>query len=321
MLHDARIRQMAAILGIHHMTAICGPGQENLDFYTGVLGLRLVKLTVNFDDPTAHHLYYGDAVGSPGTILTFFPYPNGYPGRPGRGQVTVTSLSIPRDSVAFWVDRFKQFDVEFDKPQSREGGQTIGFRAPDGLPLELVATNEHVPTRHWEDSPVPPQKSIGAIRSVSIVVGALEPTERVLTEVLGMQKVAEKDYRHRYGLGDDGPLRLVDVVVDPTGPTGRSGHGSVHHIAFRTLDESTQLELRRRLLEAGLHVSQIMDRNYFKSVYFREPGGVLFEIATDAPGFTFDEPEQDLGESLKLPSQFEGHRQQIEKALPKLRLP
>ncbi|HSI72222.1 MAG TPA: ring-cleaving dioxygenase [Fimbriimonas sp.] len=310
---------MAAILGIHHMTAICGPGQENLDFYSGVLGLRLVKLTVNFDDPAAHHLYYGDAVGSPGTILTFFPYPKGYPGRPGRGQVTVTSLSIPRDAVQYWVDRFKNNEIEFDKPQSREGGQTIGFRAPDGLPLELVATNEHEPCARWEDSPVPFAKAVGAIRSVTLVVGALEPTERVLIELLGMQKVAEKDYRHRYGLGDDGPYRVLDVVVDPTGPTGRSGHGSVHHVAFRTPNEETQEELRRRLIEGGLHVSDVRDRTYFKSVYFREPGGVLFEIATDSPGFLIDEKEGTLGTELKLPTQFESHRRQIERALPPLK--
>jgi glyoxalase family protein len=311
---------MAAILGIHHMTAICGPGQENLDFYAGVLGLRLVKLTVNFDDPTAHHLYYGDALGSPGTVLTFFPYPNGYPGRPGRGQVTVTSLSIPRDSVQYWVDRFKNHDVEFDKPQSREGGQTIGFRAPDGLPIELVATSDHEPAIHWEDSPVPLSKAIGGVRSVTLVVGALEPTERVLTEFLGMQKVAEKDYRHRYGLGEGGPFRVVDVVVDPTGPTGRSGHGSVHHVAFRTPNEETQAELRQKLVEGGMHVSDVRDRTYFKSIYFREPGGVLFEIATDTPGFSVDEPSDSLGSELKLPPQFEGHRRQIERALPPLRV-
>ncbi len=320
MLHDARIRQMAAILGIHHMTAICGPAQENLDFYSGVLGLRLVKLTVNFDDPTAHHLYYGDSDGAPGTILTFFPYPNGYPGRAGRGQATVTSLSIPRDSVQYWVDRFRQNEIEFDKPQSREGGQTIGFRAPDGLPLELVATSEHVATARWTESPVPATKAVGALRSVTLVVAALEPTEKVLSELLGLQKVAEKDHRHRYGLGVDGPLRVIDVVVDPTGPTGRSGHGSVHHVAFRTADETTQLQLRTKLIEAGLHVSNVMDRTYFKSVYFREPGGVLFEIATDVPGFSVDESHQTLGESLKLPSQFELHRIQIERALPKLKL-
>ena len=309
---------MADILGIHHMTAISGPAQENFDFYAGVLGLRLVKLTVNFDDPTAYHLYYGDGAGSPGTILTFFPYPNGYPGRPGRGQATVTSLSIPRDAVQYWVDRFKQFEIEFDKPQSREGGQTIGFRAPDGLPLELVATGDHMPGAPWSRSPVPENRSVGGVRSVTLVEGALEPTERILTELLGLQKVAEKDHRHRYGLGDSGPFRVIDVVVDPTGPSGRSGHGSVHHVAFRTANEESQLAMRQKLVDAGLHVSQVMDRNYFKSIYFREPGGVLFEIATDPPGFAVDEPFENLGESLRLPAQFESHRPQIARALPKL---
>src|SRR5688572_29707569 len=186
---------MADILGLHHMTAICGPPQENIDFYSGLLGLRLVKMTVNFDDPTAYHLYYGDGAGSPGTILTFFPYPHGYPGRPGRGQATLTSISIPRDAVSYWVDRFKQHEVEYDKPHNRDGGQYIGFRAPDGLGLELAATNDHVPTETWQGSPIPHTKAIGAMRAATIVLDRLEPTEKVLTGLLGYEKTAERDNR------------------------------------------------------------------------------------------------------------------------------
>jgi glyoxalase family protein len=311
---------MGDILGIHHMTAISGPAQENLDFYSRVLGLRLVKLTVNYDDPTAYHLYYGDGRGTPGTILTFFPYPNGYPGRPGRGQATLTSLSIPRDSVAFWVDRFRENEVEFDKAQSREGGQTIGFRAPDGLPLELVATNDHEPMSEWADSPVPPGKAIGAMRSVTLVVEELAPTEEVLLGVLGCVKVAERDSRHRFEIGAAGSGRYLDVVVDPAGPSGRNGHGAVHHVALRTADEQTQARIREAVIARGLPVSEVRDRTYFKSIYFREPGGVLLEVATDGPGFDVDEPLDALGTQLVLPPHFEPVRFKIKRALPPLEI-
>jgi len=312
---------MGGILGIHHMTAISGPAQENLDFYSGVLGLRLVKLTVNFDDPSAYHLYYGDGAGTPGTILTFFPYPDGYPGRPGRGQATVTSLSVPVTSLNYWADRFKQRDVDFDRPATRNGVPTLPFRAPDGLLLELVGSADHVPGEPWSGSPVRSEHAIGKMRSVTLSERDLEPTERVLVEQLGFRKTGERENRHRFEVGEGGSGRTIDIVIDTDGPNGRGGRGSVHHIAFRIADEQEQSQLRERLVDSGFHVSAVMDRDYFRSIYFREPGGVLFEVATDPPGFTVDEPLSALGTSLRLPKQYEEIRGQIQRALPPLKMP
>ena len=309
------------ILGIHHVTAISGPAQENLDFYTEVLGLRLVKLTVNFDDPNAYHLYYGDSAGTPGSILTFFPYPSGYPGRPGSGQATVTSLAVPPGSLGYWTERFKKNEVDFDRISNRGGVQAVPFRAPDGLQLELVAAPDYKLTAKREGSAVPADYQVANVRSVTLTVRELAPTEAVLTELLGFQKLDHRDNRHRYEIKGEGSSRIVEVVVDAEGPVGRQGHGGVHHVAFRTATEDEQLEFREEILRRGFHVSPVTNRDYFKSIYFREPGGILFEIATDAPGFAIDEPVEALGSSLQLPKQFADLRGQIERALPKLVLP
>jgi len=312
---------MADILGIHHMSALSGPAQENLDFYSGVLGLRLVKLTVNFDDPGAYHLYYGDGAGTPGSLLTFFPYPDGYPGRPGAGQLTVTSLSVPAGSLGYWSERFRRFEVDFDRPVNRYGVQALSFRAPDGLLLELASSQDHVAGTSWTSSPIPEDFQIGLMRSVTLVQRELGPTERVLTSLLGFRKTAEFRNRHRFEVAEGGPSRTLDVVIDATGPSGRQGHGSVHHIAFRVADDEAQKAVREEVLALGFHVSPVMDRDYFRSVYFREPGGVLFEVATDPPGFTVDEPIDRLGSGLRLPKQYQLRRAQIERILPPLRLP
>lgn len=312
---------MAEILGIHHMSALSGPAQETVDFYHGVLGLRLVKLTVNFDDPGTYHLYYGDGEGTPGSLLTFFPYPDGYPGRPGAGQATVTTLCAPAGSSAYWIDRFREHEVDFDRPANRQGVQIISFRAPDGLLLELSAGADYVPPADWADSPVPSDYRLGNVRSFTLVERTLGPTESVLCEVLGFHKTAESGNRHRYELGAGGPGRTIDVIEDPSGPSGRGGHGSVHHIAFRTAGEDTQEAARREIADRGLPVSLVRDRDYFKSIYFREPGGVLFEIATDGPGFAVDEDSAELGRTLKLPKAQEGFRKKIERVLPPLKLP
>ena len=309
------------VLGIHHVTAISGPAQENIDFYAGILGLRLVKLTVNFDDPSAYHLYYGDGVGNPGSIITFFPYPDGYPGRPGAGQATVTSLSIPANSMSFWIDRLAAHAVDFDRPSKRHHIESLAFRAPDGLLLELVAAHDHIPAVTWEDAPVSPTHAISGVRSVLLRERDPWVTTSVLTERLGFRQVDDKDGRLKFEIGSGGPSKIVEVAHDVDGPSARSGHGTIHHIAFRTTDDDVQLSLREELVGAGLHVSPVMDRDYFKSIYFREPGGVLFEIATDPPGFTVDEPLEVLGTSLQLPEKFELYRTKIERALPVLRLP
>lgn len=311
---------MAEVLGIHHMSAVSGPGQENVDFYSGVLGLRLVKLTVNFDDPGAYHLYYGDADGNPGTLVTFFPYPNGHPGRPGAGQATVTHLSIPQGATGFWVDRFRKFEVDFDRPYSRENSETIRFRGPDGLLLELIAGPLHLPVHRWPGASIPQEASIGRIMTITLIERKLEPTQTILQDVLGFKLISEKHGRFRFGVGAGGPGEVVEIIVDPDGPASRPGHGSIHHIAFRVASIADQAVVANLATEKGLRVSQVMDRDYFKSVYFREPGGVLFEVATDGPGFTIDEPFETLGRRLMLPKRLEPGRLQIERALPNLEL-
>ncbi len=309
------------VLGLHHMSAISGPAQENLDFFGGILGLRLVKLTVNFDDPSAYHLYYGNSSGDPGTILTFFPYPSGYPGRPGTGQVTVTSLAIPSHSMAYWQGRFAEHAVDFDRIQRRGGVEHLPFRSPDGLLLELATTHNHESTEHWNGSDVPSEHAILGLRSLTIRTKDIGPTREMLTSLMGFRPTEERDGRYRFEVAEGGLKRTLEVVQDSTGPSGRSGHGTVHHIAFRTATDDSLAEMRAKIVEAGFHVSQIMDREYFKSIYFREPGGVLFEVATDLPGFAVDEPEELLGTQLQLPKQFEAFRGKIEKELPVLRLP
>jgi glyoxalase family protein len=311
---------MAEVLGIHHMSAISGPSQENLDFFAGVLGFRLVKRTVNFDDPSAYHLYYGDGIGSPGTLVTFFPYPEGQPGRPGAGQATVTQLSIPPNATGFWVERFRRFDVDFDRPYSRDNRETTRFRGPDGLLLELVASPEHRTTTQWPGAPNAPEEAIGGILAFTLVERNLEPTQKVLEQVLGFQLKSEKHGRFRFGVCEGGLGKGVEVIVDPDGMPSRQGHGSVHHIAFRVASSGEQEEIRVKAVEHGLRVSDVKDRDYFKSIYFREPGGVLFEVATDGPGFTVDEPFESLGAKLRLPKQFEGARSRIERSLPPLEL-
>ncbi len=309
-----------AVLGLHHMTAISGPAQENLDFYGEILGLRLVKLTVNFDDPSAHHLYYGNGSGEPGTILTFFPYPNGYPGRPGTGQVTVTSLAIPMDSIGYWQDRFMQSGVDADRVQKRSGSEILPFRGPDGLLLEL-ATTPSADLEGWNGSQVRAEHAIRGMRALIIRSVSIAPLKKVLTELLGFRQTDERDRRFRFEVGAGGVRKTIEVIEDPIGPNGRSGHGTVHHVAFRTSNEASLKAARDRIADSGLHVSPIMNREYFKSIYFREPGGVLFEVATDPPGFTVDEPYEQLGTLLRLPAQYEHYRGKIEKELPVLRLP
>lgn len=310
------------VLGLHHMTAISGPAQENVDFYAGVLGLRLVKTTVNFDDPGAHHLYYGDGLGSPGSILTFFPYPSGRQGRIGNGMVGVTSLAVPPESLSFWIDRLAAHAVAFEMPVKRGDSEVIGLTAPDGLPLELVAGPDYVAGEAWRDMIVPAEHAIGAMHGVRIFAEDAALTGKVLTGLLGYEEAGglEDSAGARYRVQGD-RAAVLDVLERPGAGWGVGGHGTVHHIAFRASDDAAQLQFQEKIQAEGLHVSPVMDRNYFHSIYFREPGHVLFEIATDGPGFAVDETPEGLGTSLKLPEQYEPHRATIEAALPKLRVP
>lgn len=309
------------ILGIHHVTAIAGEPQRNVDFYTGLLGLRLVKLTVNFDDPGTYHLYFGDELGQPGTILTFFPWPGARRGQRGTGQADTVSFSVPEASLGYWTERLKAHSVSFDAPRARFDEEVLAFRDPDGLPLELVA-HEGIPNgTPGEDGPVPGEYALRRFFGVTLSEASAGLTAPFLTETLGFRPVIESDARARYAVGADGPGSYVDVLSLPSELHGRVAVGTVHHVAWRTPTNQEQVAWRQRLAGHGLDVTQVIDRKYFRSIYFREPGGVLFEIATDPPGFTVDEDPEQLGAHLLLPPWLESERLRIEGALPPLRLP
>jgi catechol 2,3-dioxygenase-like lactoylglutathione lyase family enzyme len=309
------------ILGIHHVTAISGNAQENVDFYTGVLGLRLVKKTVNFDDPATYHLYFGNEDGTPGTIITFFPWSSGeLKGRIGTGQLSTTSFSIPEGAMGFWMERFKKHNIDFKGPQSRFDEEVLSFRDSDGLQLELVASvNDN--RSAWKRGPLPAEYAVLGFYHVSLSVEGYERTAGLLTETLEFNKVSETGNRFRYVVAGGGVGKIVDILCQPEDLPGRMGVGTVHHVAWRTPSEATQLEMRSNVAKLGYNVTPVLDRNYFKSIYFREPGHILFEIATDPPGFTVDETKEDLGKALKLPPRLEKNRMEIEKVLTPLSEP
>ena len=310
----------AETTGIHHVTAIAGEPQRNVDFYAGLLGLRLVKKTVNFDDPGTYHLYYGDGAGTPGSIMTFFPWPGAPHGRIGSGQLTVTSFSIPAASLGYWTERLVENGVRFEKPEERFGETVLRFSDPDGLRLELVAAEEDN-RAGWADGPAAAENAVRGFDHVTLAVADPSRTAELMTDSLGFRQSGGTEGRTRYEAGEGGPGNTVDVA-DATGfPRGTMGVGTVHHVAFRAPDDETQLELREKVASLGYNVTPVLDRNYFRSIYFREPGGVLFEIATDPPGFTVDEDPEHLGENLKLPPWLESRRDQLEEVLPPLRVP
>jgi glyoxalase family protein len=305
--------------GIHHVTAIASDAQRNLDFYAGLLGLRLVKQTVNFDDPSVYHFYYGDEVGRPGTLLTFFPIPGARRGRPGTGQATATAFAVPEGSLPYWADRLARLAPA--GPERRFGEEVLTFYDPDGLRLELVATREAASLPGWSGGPVPAEHAIRAIYGVTLTLEELEPTVRLLTREMGFRLVGQEGNRYRYAVDQGGPSQVVDLIAAPGTPRGLVAAGSVHHVAWRAPSDEAQQQVLHQLRQAGYHVTPVQDRQYFHSIYFREPGGVLFEIATDPPGFAIDEPVSALGTSLKLPPWLEPHRAQIRGLLPDIRLP
>jgi glyoxalase family protein len=318
-LPDWRLRLAKKILGIHHVTAIASDPQRNYDFYTGVLGLRLVKLTVNFDDPGTYHFYFGDQVGHPGTILTFFPWPGARRGRRGTGQAAVVSFSIPARAMGYWRDRLRQYHATESIPQQRFAEEAVIFLDPDGLQLELVAHREDDGSTPWEGGPVPAAEAIRGFHSVTLWQEGYGRTARLLTETMGYRLLDSAGNRFRYGVGEGGLASIVDVMCLPSGPSQQMGAGVVHHVAFRTPDDEQQRAWRAELAGLGYNITPIIDRQYFHSIYYREPGGVLFEIATDPPGFTVDEPVGELGTHLKLPPQHEPERSELERVLPPLR--
>ncbi|MDX1585160.1 MAG: ring-cleaving dioxygenase [Balneolaceae bacterium] len=304
--------------GIHHITAVAGDPQKNLDFYAGILGLRLVKKTVNFDDPSVYHLYYGDETGRPGTILTFFPWSHVQQGHPDRGQAIAIAFSIPPASVSFWTDYLGEQGVDYIEPFTRFGKEVIGIQDPDGLHLELVADPVAGDTKGWNGGPLPGDRAIRGIHSLTLAEENFRPTGELLTEVLGFKEVAQEHDRILYET--DNRLGAAVEIIDNPELDGRPGKGTVHHVAFRTEDDEKQMTMRKELLERGYHVTEVKDRQYFRSIYFHEPGGILFELATEGPGFATDEAVERLGESLMLPSWLEDRRDLIEADLPKLTL-
>ena len=307
------------LLGLHHVTAMCSDPQANIDFYTGVLGLRLVKLTVNYDDPQTYHLYYGDAVGSPGSLITFFAWPGAYRGRHGAGQPTATAYAVPDASIPFWQERLK-----ISRPDERFGQRVLALEDPDGMKLEIIGTTENDPRKPWDKSDVPIEHGLRGFHSVTLTESNFAPTVELLSQKLGYRQTHDARGRRRFAPGTAAAgefVTCIDVVEDPPAQRGTMGVGTVHHIALRTPDDPQQLAWLEKIKGIGLNVSPVMDRNYFLSIYFREPAGVLFEIATDPPGMTVDEPIEKLGSGLYLPPWLEPHRKELKQILPPVKLP
>ena len=304
--------------GIHHVTAISGKASRNLDFYTRTLGLRLVKKTVNFDDPGTYHLYYGDEHGRPGTILTFFPWEHAAPGRNGVGQAEETSFRIPLESIGWWTQRLVEQGVSHKAPEKRFGESVLAFTDQDGQSLALVGVAGAAGELAWSGGGIPAEHAIRGFHGVTLMQDEAAPTAAILTNVLGFRETGREGPLVRYAL-DGAPGNVVTIRETGSFLPARMGRGSVHHIAFRAADDAQQAAMAKKVRDDHrLAPTEQRDRNYFRSVYFREPGGILFEIATDQPGFAVDEPVEHLGRDLKLPPALEPRRREIEAVLPPL---
>lgn len=306
------------ILGLHHITAIASSAKKNLDFYTKVLGQRLLKKTVNFDDPGTYHLYYGDEKGSAGTIMTFFPYEGSRPGRAGSGMATHMSYAVPEGSFDFWINRFREYKVNFKEPFERFGEQVLPFLDPDGLQLELVIPKNGDTRKPWETDEVKANVATRGFHSVTLTLRNLKKTAEVLTDIFDYRLLDQSGNHHRYVTDAVDNAATIDLLVLPDAHQGVGSAGTIHHIAFRVKNEEVLMKYKDKVARKGYNITDKIDRNYFYSLYFREPGGVLFEIASDTPGFGIDEPFDKLGQKLLLPPQYEPHRERIEAVLPKL---
>lgn len=304
------------ILGLHHITAIAGNAQRNFDFYTRRLGLRLVKKTVNFDDPGTYHFYYGNETGDPGTILTFFPWEGITKGYIGTGMATEIGYSVPENSFAFWSERLTAAGVPQQPVMERFGEQVLSFSDPDGLQLSLVVPKNGDTRQPWTAGTVNSKAAIRGFHYVTLTLKHTEATAAILTEVFGYRLQQQEGNRFRFTTDAVAGSAIIDLIAAPEEKQGYGAAGTNHHIAFRVRDEQTLMAFREKIAARGLNITPKIDRNYFYSLYFREPGGVLFEIATDNPGFAIDEPVQELGTHLMLPAQYEKHRRQIEQHLP-----
>ena len=314
---------MNTVRGLHHVTAIAGPAQENLDFYAGVLGMRLVKRSVNQDDPGTYHLFYADAEGHPGTDLTFFPWTQMAPSREGHGLSTEVSLAVPPGSLAFWSERLQRYGVAVGAPEVRFGEQVLPMQDTHGLGVALVESVSAMarPFTAWEESPIPVEHQIRGLETARMSEASLAISSAFLRDAMGFREIGSENGWHRYGVGEGISGQYVDVCELADTRRGAWGAGSVHHLAWRVDDETHQAEVRASVAGGGAHPTPMIDRFWFKSVYFKEPGGVLFELATDGPGFAVDEDPARLGETLVLPPWLEGDRTAIEAALPPLKAP
>lgn len=314
---------MQTVHGIHHVTVVAGDAQRNLDFYVGLMGMRLVKKTVNQDATHIYHLYYADRLGTPGTNLTFFPWPEiaPTPGRVGIGLAVEIPFAVPQGSIAYWRERLEGAGVPVGEIETRFGERTLPFGDPDGLRLALVETDAARPFVAWERSPVPEEHQLRGVHSVRLWERELAPTATLLTEHMGFTYAGEEDGWHRYSVEGGGPGNLIDIKVLPSERRGVVGAGTTHHVAWRMYNDAEEMTLQQTMASLGLRPTEQIDRFWFRSVYFKEPGGVLFELATDDPGFDRDEDREHLGEQLILPPWLEERRAEIEAVLPKLTMP
>jgi glyoxalase family protein len=311
---------MDPIKGLHHVTAVARDPQRNVDFYRNVLGQRLVKRTVNFDAPDTYHFYFADETGTPGSVLTFFAWSRMGRGVRGNGETNAVAYNVPVGSLKFWEERLRNNGITPDPIETRFGQDVLSFTDPDSMGVELVEVDTLPAIQHWEDGPIPQSRSLHGFHSVTLWLDEVDPTAELLTKTMGYRFAGAEDNRQRF-IGDaDSPGHIVDIVHRPGKMQAGFGAGSIHHIAFRVPNDDGQLEYQSALNAAGYRVSPVMDRSYFHSIYFREQGGVLFEIATDTPGFMRDETKDELGESLKLPEWYEFNRAEIEASLAPLTL-
>jgi glyoxalase family protein len=308
-----------SVNGLHHITAIAGPAQENLDFYAGVLGMRLVKRSVNQDDPGTYHLFYADAEGHPGTDITFFPWAQMAPSHLGHGLATEVGLEVPPGSLEYWGARLQKYGTALQPIETRFGEKVLPLADPHGLKVALVESSRTRRFSPWDGSPIPPERQIRGLHGAQIWERHPEATAAFLAGALGFQQLGEENGWTRYGFSNS--AGVVDIRGVPIGQRGVWGVGSVHHLAWRVEDDDHQLMVRGQVTAAGGHATDVIDRFWFKSVYFKEPGGVLLEIATEGPGFATDEDPAHLGELLVLPPWLEAHRSSIERDLPRLKMP
>ncbi|WP_289660004.1 ring-cleaving dioxygenase [Flavobacterium panacagri] len=307
------------ILGLHHITAIAGDAKRNFDFYSKILGLRFIKKTVNFDDPGTYHFYFGDEVGSAGTILTFFPWGAGIQqGRKGSGMATEIGYSVPKGSLDFWQKRFEQYNIIYNKPAEKFGEKYLTFLDPDGLKLELIESKTEDNRKAWETDEVKADVATKGFHNITLTLNDIKPTAAILTEIFGYKLIDQEVNRYRYATDAVENAAIVDLVELTDEKRGLNANGTVHHVAFRVKNDEVLMHFREKIEAYGLSITPQIDRQYFHSLYFREPGGVLFEIATDNPGFTVDESLEELGQNLKLPAQYEAHRKSIEDHLVKI---